>query len=99
MVREVLPTDMKKAKVEYTHKLGKTDWASPESYRAISLLSTRKMAEKAIADYLSFTGETQGWWHPGQCDSRSGKSITDALAYLQGAVRTNTGNADIQPSS
>jgi hypothetical protein len=83
MVREGLPTDMKKAKVEYTHKPGKADWASPESYRAISLLSTRgKMAEGAVADYLSFTRETQGWWHPGQCGSRSGRSIIDALAYL-----------------
>jgi hypothetical protein len=57
MVIEGLPPSMKTAKVVYIHKPGKTDWQATKSYRAISLLSTvGKMAEKAVADYLSLVG-------------------------------------------
>jgi hypothetical protein len=81
---------MKVAKVVFIHKPGKTDWSSPKSYRAISLLSTLgKMAEKAVADYLSLVGEREKWWHAGQCGSRAGRSTIDALAYLKGAVAGN----------
>jgi hypothetical protein len=56
----------------------------------ISLLSTvGKMAEKAVADYLSLIGEERGWWHKGQCGSRVGRSTIDALAYLRGEVNKN----------
>jgi hypothetical protein len=67
-----------------------TDWQATKSYRAISLLSTvGKMAEKAVADYLSLVGEENGWWHNGQCGSRAGRSTIDALAYLRGEVNKN----------
>jgi len=67
MVKEGLPKEMT-AKVVYIHKPGKTDWDSPKSYRAISLLSTLgKMAEAAVAGHISLTGEVKGWWHQGQC--------------------------------
>jgi ribonuclease HI len=90
MVTEGLPPSMKTAKVVYIHKPGKTDWTATKSYRAISLLSTvAKMAEKAVADYLSLVGEEKGWWHNGQCGSRAGRSTIDALAYLQGMVHRN----------
>jgi hypothetical protein len=75
LVREGFPAEMKKGKVLYIHKPGKTNWGSPKSYRAISLLSTLgKMAEKAVAGYPSLNGEEKGWWHPGQCGSRAGRS-------------------------
>jgi hypothetical protein len=57
MVSKGLPREMKMAKVVYIHKPGRTDWSSPRPYRAISLFSTiRKMAEKAVADFLSLMG-------------------------------------------
>jgi hypothetical protein len=81
---------LKVAKVVFIHKPGKTDWSSPKSYRAISLLSTLgKMAEKAVADHLSLVGEREKWWHNGQCGSRAGRSTIDALAFLKGAVPNN----------
>jgi hypothetical protein len=81
---------LKVAKVVFIHKPGKTDWSSPKSYRAISLLSTLgKMAEKAVADHLSLVGEREKWWHNGQCGSRAGRSTIDALAFLKGAVTNN----------
>jgi hypothetical protein len=87
MVTEGLPPSTKMAKVVYIHKPGKTDWQATKSYRAISLLSTAdKMAETAVADYLSLIGEEQGWWHKGQCGSRTGRSTIDARAYLRGEV-------------
>jgi hypothetical protein len=90
MAIEGLPPSMKTAKVVYIHKPGKTDWQATKSYRAISLLSTvGKMAEKAVADYLSLVGEENGWWHNGQCGSRAGRSTIDALAYLRGEVNKN----------
>jgi hypothetical protein len=90
MVMEGLPKSMKIAKVVYIHTPGKTDWEATKSYRAISLLSTlSKMAEKAVADYLSLIGEERGWWHKGQCGSRTGRSTIDALAYLRGEVNKN----------
>jgi ribonuclease HI len=90
LVQEGLPSELKVAKVVFIHKPGKTDWSSPKSYRAISLLSTLgKMAEKAVADYLSLVGEREKWWHSGQCGSRAGRSTIDALAYLKGAVTNN----------
>jgi hypothetical protein len=90
LVREGLPTEMKVAKVVFIHKPGKTDWSSPKSYRAISLLSTlEKMAEKAVADYLSLVGEKDKWWHTRQCGSTAGRSTIEALAYLKGAVVSN----------
>jgi hypothetical protein len=93
MIIEGLPPSMKTAKVVYIHKPGKTDWAATKSYRAISLLNTvAKMAEKAVADYLSLAGEENGWWHPGQCGSRAGRSTIDALAYLKGKVAANRRN-------
>jgi hypothetical protein len=90
LVREGLPSEIKVAKVVFIHKPEKTDWSSPKSYRAISLLSTlRMMAEKAVADHLSLVGEREKWWHNGQCGSRAGRSIIDALAYLKGTVASN----------
>jgi hypothetical protein len=87
MVTEGLPKEMKMAKAVYIHKPGKTDWTSPRSYRAISLLSTiGKMAEKAVVDYLSLMGEQRGWWHAGQCGSRAGRSTIDTLAFLKRQV-------------
>ena len=53
------------------------------------------MVEKAVADYLSLTGEEEGWWHPGQCGSRAGRSTLDALAYLKEEVRQNRRNQGI----
>jgi hypothetical protein len=47
------------------------------------------MAEKAVVDYLSLTGETERWWHPGQCGSRAGRSTIDTLAFLKGVVAAN----------
>jgi hypothetical protein len=73
LVQEGLPSELKVAKVVFIHKPGKTDWSSPKSYRAISLLSTLgKMAEKAVAENLSLVGEREKWWHSGQCGSQSG---------------------------
>jgi hypothetical protein len=90
LVQEGLPPELKVAKVVFIHKPGKTDWSSPKSYRAISLLSTLgKMAEKAVADHLSLVGEREKWWHNGQCGSRAGRSTIDALAFLKGAVTNN----------
>jgi hypothetical protein len=87
MVTEGLPKEMKMAKAVYIHKPGKTDWTSPRSYRAISLISTiGKMAEKAVVDYLSLMGEQRGWWHAGQCGSRAGRSTIDTLAFLKRQV-------------
>jgi hypothetical protein len=90
LVAEELPREMKIAKVVYMHKPGKTDWSPPRSYRAISLLSTiGKMAEKAVADYLSLMGEQTGWWHKGQCGSRAARSTIDTLAYMKQQVTSN----------
>jgi hypothetical protein len=47
------------------------------------------MAQKAVADYLSLVGESDGGGgggHNGQC---AGRSTIDALAYLKGAVAGN----------
>jgi hypothetical protein len=90
MVSEGLPREMKMAKVVNIHKPGKTDWSSPRSYRAISLLSTiGEMAEKAVADYVSLMGEQKGWWHKGQFRSRARRSTIDTLAFLKQQVTSN----------
>jgi hypothetical protein len=66
MVTEGLPPSMKMAKVVYIHKPGKTDCQATKSYRATSRLSTvGKMAETAVAGYLSLIREEKGWWHKG----------------------------------
>jgi hypothetical protein len=86
LVIEGFPTEMKRAKVIYI----RSEWSNPKSYRAISLLSTvGRMAEKVVVDYLSLVGEMEGWWHSGQCGSRSGRSTTGASAYLKGDVAKN----------
>ena len=48
-----------------------------------------KMAEKAVADYLTLNDEEKGWWHPSQCGSRAGRSTIDALAHLKGTVNSD----------
>jgi hypothetical protein len=74
---------MKRARVIYI----RSEWSNSKSYRAISLLG--KVAEKVVAEHLSLVGEMEGWWHSGQCGSRSGRSTTGASAYLKGDVAKN----------
>jgi hypothetical protein len=42
-----------------------------------------------VADHLSLTGETKGWWHPGQYGTRAGRSTIDALAIPKGELTAN----------
>jgi len=51
-----------------------------------------KMAEKAVANYLSLTDEEGGWWNPGQRGSRARRPTIDALAFLKEKVRRNRRN-------
>jgi hypothetical protein len=62
LIRYGLPKELKTAKVVVIPKPGKRDMDNPKSYRCTSLLNNiAKLTEKAVAQYLTLEGETNGW--------------------------------------
>jgi hypothetical protein len=65
-------------------KPGKTDYANPAAYRAISLLNTRgKLLEAVIARRLSFNAETHRLLLDTQFGGRPGRTTEEALLGLK----------------
>jgi len=78
------------AKVLILKKPGRTDYASPGSYRPISILcALSKLFEKIILHRLSTLAEREGWFGGGQHGFRKGRSTESAALTLTSLIEGN----------
>ncbi len=78
------------AKVKILKKPGKADYASPGSYRPISILcALSKLFEKVILHRLSTLAEREGWFGGGQHGFRRGRSTESAALTLTSLIEGN----------